>query len=82
MSGARCRCIKWQEGQPCCREGASEGAKINALILKAGCFALSNPNGDRVFFYPIGRIPLHLSDYLASNDSRRLKILRDYLLKL
>jgi hypothetical protein len=81
-NGIRCRCVKWEEGQPCCREVDSEGARINKLILDSGVFALTNANGDHLYFYPRRGLRPFLADYLGAQDSRRLKILRDYLLKL
>lgn len=78
-NAARCRCIKWVDGAPCCRERAKPtvGSDIDRLVREAGCFTLTNLNGDRLFFYPRGGIPAFLGAYLNGD---RLAKLRDFLI--
>jgi hypothetical protein len=78
-NAARCRCIKWVDGAPCCRERAKPtiGSDIDRIIRDAGCFTLTNIDGSRLFFYPVGRLPRHVAAYLTSD---RLAKLRDFLI--
>jgi hypothetical protein len=86
MSDApQCRCIRFVPGQPCCRETRepqSEGAAISDLIRQHGCYAYTNAEGDRVWFKPTGKLPVHIGTWLAADYSRRLMVLRDYLLEM
>jgi hypothetical protein len=75
----RCRCIQWVDGAPCCRERSKPtvGSDIDRLVREAGCFTLTNLNGDRLFFFPRKGIPSHLAAYLNGD---RLEKLRDFLI--
>jgi hypothetical protein len=76
----RCRCIRWVDGAPCCRERAKPtlGSDIDRRVRGAGCFALTNLNGDRIYFYPGGGIPPRVAAVLGEGDN--LESLRDFLI--
>ena len=57
------------------------GQGINAAILEAGCFALTNLAGNYMWFYPRGKMPAYLHTYLELSEDRK-GLLRDFLHKL
>lgn len=56
------------------------GRQINEVILKAGVVALVDLKGDRIWFYPRGRMPLHVLAYIEINH--RSARLRDFLVNV
>ncbi len=77
---ARCRCIRWEDNLPCCRERGKStlGSDLDAYVRAAGCYALANFDGSRVFFYPIGRLPQYVAACFIKLEN--LTALRDFLI--
>lgn len=58
------------------------GRSVNDKIRSHGVIALVNLRGDRVWFYPRGRLPNYLAAYLDAHDSYRLSLLSNFLVSL
>jgi hypothetical protein len=58
------------------------GRQINEWIRAGGVVPLVDIRGDRITFYPRGRLSAYAVAYLNSHDSRNAKLLRDFCVTL
>lgn len=58
------------------------GRSVNDKILAAGVIALVNLRGERVYFYPRGKLPNYVACYLDAHDRYRLGLLSNFLVSL
>lgn len=59
---------------------ATTGRTINDKVRECGVVALVDLRGDRIWFYPVGRLPNYVVAYLSLHGHSRL--LRDFLVTL
>lgn len=60
----------------------TNGRFVNDKVRAAGCVALADLAGDRIWFYPRGSLPAYVADYLDLENGRRARQLRDFLVSL
>jgi hypothetical protein len=58
------------------------GQAINDEVRKSGVCALVDLGGDRIWFYPRGRLTRDACALLDANDGRNARLLRDFLVNL
>jgi hypothetical protein len=58
------------------------GRIVNDKVRACGVVALVDLAGDRIWFYPRGRLPPHLGFYLDSDHGRPARLLRDFCVSL
>ena len=58
------------------------GRTINDAVLKSGCVALVDLAADRIWFFPRGRMPPALIEFLNLGNGRNARLLRDYVVTL
>lgn len=58
------------------------GRAVNRKVVECGIVALVDLQGDRIWFFPRGRLPPHVCAYLDANNGANARLLRDYLVTL
>lgn len=58
------------------------GRTVNDKVRKCGVVALVDLNGDRIWFYPRGRLPPYVCAYLDISNGRNARLLRDFCVSL
>lgn len=58
------------------------GRSVNARILECGVVTLVDLAGDKLWFYPRGRLPAHIVAYLNIHNGRNARLLRDFCVNL
>lgn len=61
---------------------ATTGKAVNDLIRESGVVALVDLAADRIWFYPRGRLPLDIVDYLNLHNGYAARLLRDFIVTL
>jgi hypothetical protein len=60
----------------------STGRQVNRRIIECGVVPLTDFLGERIWFYPRGRLPAHVVAYLNIHNGRNAQLLRDYLVSV
>jgi hypothetical protein len=60
----------------------AESAKFNDKVLEAGCIALTDFAGSKLYFFPRGRLPRNLVADLNADGGRLSIQLRNFLINL
>jgi hypothetical protein len=58
------------------------GRLVNEKCLECGIVALVDLAGDKIWFYPRGRLPAHVAAYLNIHNGRNARLLRDFCVSL
>jgi hypothetical protein len=58
------------------------GREINDKVRQCGVVALVDLSGNRIWFYPRGRLPRHVTAYLDAHNGRNALVLRDFCVSL
>jgi hypothetical protein len=58
------------------------GRQVNDLVRESGVVALVDLAGDRLWFFPRGRLPKDLAAYLNMQNGHAAFLLRDFIVTL
>jgi hypothetical protein len=58
------------------------GKLVNDIVLSHGVVPIVDFDGRVVWFYPRGKLPMQVVNYLGRGDKRRGKLLRDHLVNI
>lgn len=58
------------------------GRTVNDKVRECGVVALVDLAGDRIWFYPRGRLPPYMCAYLDIDNGRPARALRDFCVSL
>lgn len=58
------------------------GKTVNDIVLESGVVPLVDLSGDRIWFYPRGRLPRHVAAYLDVGNGHHARLLRDFIVTL
>jgi len=58
------------------------GRIVNDKIRECGIVALVDLSGDRIWFYPRGRLPPSVAKYLNLQNGYPARLLRDFIVSL
>lgn len=61
---------------------ATTGRAVNDRIRACGIVTLVDLQGDKIWFYPRGRLPLDIVKYLNLHDGYAARLLRDFIVSL
>jgi len=58
------------------------GRQINQRVRECGVVTLVSLNGEKLSFYPRGRLPAHVVAYLNFHEGRNARLLRDFCINV
>jgi hypothetical protein len=60
----------------------TNGRTVNDKVRECGVIALVDLAGDKLWFFPRGRLPAYLVAYLNIHEGRNARLLRDFVVTL